>query len=120
MGVAKNKTKKIIPLLPIKSSKKPQIKKFHKTNPPKLGILIQNTISKFSKTKNQNQKYPLKFQKIKKKYIRRPQIKNFYKTDPPKVGILIQNTIWKFSKTKIETKKRPNKVPKNQNIYMGA
>jgi len=51
--VAKNGTKKIIPLLWIKSSKKPQIKKFHKTDPPKVGILIQNTISKFSKTKNQ-------------------------------------------------------------------
>ena len=54
--VAKNRTKRIIPLLWIKSSKKPQIKKFHKTDPPKVGILIQNTISKFSKTKNQTQK----------------------------------------------------------------
>ncbi len=32
--VAKNGTKEIIPLLWIKSSKKPQIKKFHKTDPP--------------------------------------------------------------------------------------
>ena len=38
--VAKNGTKKIISLLSIKSSKKPQIKKFHKTDPPKVGILI--------------------------------------------------------------------------------
>jgi len=50
--VAKNGTKKIIPLLWIKSSKKPQIKKFHKNRPPNVGILIQNTISKFSKTKS--------------------------------------------------------------------
>merc|ERR1712115_538229 len=86
--VDKNGTKKIIPLLWIKSSKKPHIKKFNKTDPPpKVGILIQNTISKFSKTKNQK---------------------------VPKVGILIQNTIWKFSKTKNQTKKRPPKVPKNQ------
>ena len=49
--VAKNGTKKIIPLLWIKSSKKPQIKNIHKTDPPKLGIVIQNTISKFQKTK---------------------------------------------------------------------
>ena len=47
---------KNIPLLWIKSSKKPQIKKFHKTDPPKVEILIQNTISKFSKTKNQTKK----------------------------------------------------------------
>ena len=66
--VVKNGTKKIIPILWIKSSKRPQIKKFHKTDPPKVGILIQNTISKFSKTKNQTKKKPLKFQKIKKTY----------------------------------------------------
>ena len=48
--VAKNGTKTIIPLLWIRSSKKPQIKKFHKTDPPKVGILIQNTILKFSKS----------------------------------------------------------------------
>ena len=33
--VAKNGTQKIIPLLWMKSSKKPQIKKFHKTDPSK-------------------------------------------------------------------------------------
>ncbi len=50
--VAKNGTKKIIPLLWIKSSKKPQIKKFHKTDPPKTG----NSDSKnnFQIFKNQN------------------------------------------------------------------
>ena len=33
---------------------------FSKTNPPKVGILIKNTISKFSKTKNQTEKMPHK------------------------------------------------------------
>ena len=46
----------------------PQIKKFYKTDPPKVGILIQNTISKFSKTKNLTQKDPQKLQKIKNIY----------------------------------------------------
>ena len=49
-------------------------------------ILIQNTISKFSKTKNQTQKRPPKVPKNQKKIIRRPQIKKFYKTDSPKSG----------------------------------
>ena len=31
---------------------------FYKTDPPKVGIWIQNTISKFSKTKNQTKKRP--------------------------------------------------------------
>ena len=62
--VAKNVTTKIILLLSIKSSKKPQIKKFNKTDPPKVGILIQNTNSKFSKTKLKLKKDLLKFQKI--------------------------------------------------------
>merc|ERR1712101_85253 len=92
---------KIIPLLLIKSFKKPQIKKFI--------IQFQN----FQKPKIKLKKDPLKFQKL-KTYIRRPQIKKFYKTDPPKVVILIQNTILKFSKTKNQTQKRPPKVPKNQ------
>ena len=49
-------------------------------------ILIQNIISKFSKTKSQTQKRPPKVPKNQKTYIRRPQIKKFYKTDPPKSG----------------------------------
>ena len=32
--------------------RRPQIKKFYKPDPPKLGIMIQNTISKCSKPKN--------------------------------------------------------------------
>ena len=49
-------------------------------------ILIQNTISKFSKTKNSTQKRPPKVLKKSKTYIRKPQIKKFYKTNPPKNG----------------------------------
>ena len=37
-------------------------------DPPKVKILSQNTILKFSKPKNQTQKDPLKFQKIKNIY----------------------------------------------------
>ena len=48
--------------------RRPQIKNFHKIDPPKMGILIQNTISKFLKTKNLTQKRPLKFKKIKITY----------------------------------------------------
>ena len=61
--VAKNGTKKIIPLLSIKSSevdKKASNQKVYKTDPPREGILIQNTISKFLKTKNQTKKRPPK------------------------------------------------------------
>ena len=46
--------------------RRPQIKKFYKTDPPKVGILIQNTISKFSKIKNQTKKRPLKIPKNQK------------------------------------------------------
>merc|ERR1712101_73947 len=48
--------------------RRPQIKKFYKTGPPKVGIVIQNTILKFSNTKNQTQKRPPKFPKIKNIY----------------------------------------------------
>ena len=61
-----------IPLFILQDSKRNyglyQIKKFHKTDHPKVEILIQNTILKFSKTKNQTKK-PLKFQKIKNIYM---------------------------------------------------
>merc|ERR1712177_174163 len=89
-------------------------KSFIKQTPPKEGILIQNKISKFSKTKNQTQKRPPKVPKKLKSYIWRPQIKKFYKTDPPKVVILIQNTILKFSKTKHKTQKDPLKFQKKK------
>ena len=55
-----------------------------------MGILILNTISKFSKVKNETQKRP------------------------PKVGILILNTFSKFSKIKKNTQKRPPKVSKSK------
>merc|ERR1712089_58147 len=69
----------------MKSSKKPQIKKFYKTDPPKVGILIQNTISKFSKPKFKLKKDPLKFQKIKNIY-KEASNQKVLKTDPPKNG----------------------------------
>ena len=59
-----------------------------------MGILILNTISKFSK-----------FEK---------DIKRLQKTDPPKSGHFDSKYILKFSKIKNETKKRPPKVPKSQ------
>ena len=46
--------------------RRPQIKKFYKIDPLKVGILIQNTISKFLKTKNQTQKRPPKVPKNQK------------------------------------------------------
>ena len=80
-----------------------------------MGILIQNTILKFSKTINLTQKIPLKVPKIKNIY-KEASNKKFYKTDPPKMGILIQNTILKFSKTKNETQKIPLKFQKTKHI----
>ena len=43
-----------------------QIKKFKKTDTPKVNILILNTISKFSKTKNLTKKRPPKVPKNQK------------------------------------------------------
>ena len=64
--VAKNRTKKIIPLLWIKLYKKPKIKKFHKRDPP----IIWNSDSTcnfvISKTKNQTKKRPPKVPKNQK------------------------------------------------------
>merc|ERR1712115_525967 len=109
-----------IPLLLIKSFKKPQIKKFIKQTPPKSrNSDSKYTLEIFKNQKSNSKKDPLKFQKL-KTYIRRPQIKKFYKTGPPKVGILIQNTISKFSKTKNLTQKDPQKLQKNKNIYEEA
>ena len=48
--------------------------------------MIQNTISKFSKTKNETKKRLPKVPKKSKTYIRRPQIKKLYNTDPPVSG----------------------------------
>merc|ERR1711867_271883 len=73
--VAKNGTKKIIPLLLIKLSKKPQIKKFHKTDPPKSG----NSDSKYNFEICKNQKSNSKKTKKpkndqKKKMTKKPKI----------------------------------------------
>ena len=57
--VAKNRTKKIIPLLSIKPSKKPVIKKFHKTDPPRkleFGFKIQ--FQNFQTKKSNTEKTP--------------------------------------------------------------
>ena len=70
--VAKSGTKKIISLLWIKSQKtyirRPQIKKFYKTDPPKSG----NSDSKYNfeifKNQNQTQKRPPKLKKIQNIY----------------------------------------------------
>merc|ERR1712243_315940 len=118
--VAKNGTKKNILLLSIKSSKKPQIKKFHKTDPPKVRILIKNTILKFSKTKNETQKRPSKVPKKSKAYIRRPQIKKFYKTDPTKSGNFDSKCNFKILKTKNQTQKDPLMFQNIKNIYKEA
>ena len=66
-----NQTKKKNPQSSKKSKtyiRRPQIKMFYKTEPPPplVGILIQNTISKFSKTKKQTQKRPPKVPKNQK------------------------------------------------------
>ena len=77
-------------------------------DPPKVGILIKNTISKFSKTKNQTKKRPPLSSKKLKTYIRRPQIKKFYKTDPTKSGNTYSKCNFKiFKKQKSNTKKPP-------------
>merc|ERR1711947_65265 len=88
-------------------------KSFIKQTPPKVGILIQNTISKFSKTKNQTQKDPLKFQIIKNIY-RRPQIKKFYKTDPTKSGNSDSNYNFKIFKNQKSNSKKPPKKKKKK------
>ena len=70
-----------------------------------MGILIQNTISKFSKPKTKLKKDPLKLKRIKNIYKEAPN-QSFIKETPPKVG--------KFSNTKNQTQKRLAKVPKNE------
>ena len=86
-----------------------------------MGILIQTTISKFSKTKNLTKKRPPKVPKNQKHIYGGLKSKSFIKQTPLKVGILIQNTISKFSKTKNQTQKSPPNVPKNQkHIYKKA
>ena len=92
--------------------RKPQIKKFYKTEPPKSGNFDSKYNLKISKTKNQAQKRPPKAQKNKKKYIRRLQIKKFYKTEPPKSGNSDSKYNFQIFENKNQTQKRPPKVPK--------
>ena len=68
--------------------------------------MIQNTNMKFSKTKNQTQKRPLKLKKS-KTYIRTPQIKNFYKTHPPTSGNSDSNYNFKILKNQKSYSKNP-------------
>ena len=60
-------------------------KSFIKQTLPKVGILIQNTISKFSKTKNQTQKRPPKVPKNQKHIKGGLKSKSFIKQTPPNV-----------------------------------
>merc|ERR1711867_387956 len=80
-------------------------KSFIKQTPPKVGILIQTTISKFSKTKNLTQKRPPKVPKN-QKHIHGGLIQKFYKTDPPKSRNSDSKYNFKIFKTKNQTKKK--------------
>ena len=79
-------------------------------------ILIQNTISKFSKTKIQTLKSlkidPLNLKQIKNIY-KEAKIKMFYKTDPPKSGNSDSKYNFKIFKNQKSNSKKTPKVPKN-------
>ena len=94
---------------------RPQIKKFYKTDPPKVGILIQNTISKFSKTKNQTQKRLPKDKKNQKHILGGLKSKTFIK-QTPKSGNSDSKYNFKIFKTQNQTQKRPPKFPKYQKV----
>ena len=89
------------------------MKKFYKTDPPKVGILIQNTISKFSKTKNQTQKRPLKVPNNEKNIYKEASNQKFYKTDPTKNGNsdskynfgIFKNQTWNSKKDPLQFQK---------------
>ena len=104
---SKKGTKKIIPLLSIKSSKKPQIKNFYETDPPKSGNSDSKYNIKILKNQKSNSKKTPYSSKKSKTYIRRPQIKKFYKTDPPKSGNSDSKYNFKISKSKTKLKKTP-------------
>merc|ERR1712115_489510 len=75
-----------IPLLLIKSFKKPQIKKFIKQTPPKSrNSDSKYTLEIFKNQKSNSKNTPKSYKKL-KTYMRRPQIKKFYKRHPPKSG----------------------------------
>merc|ERR1712115_260725 len=95
-------------------------KSFIKQTPPKVVILIENTIWKFSKTKNQTQKRPPKVPKNKKNMYKEASNQKVLQNTPPKSGNSDSKYNLKFSKTKNQTQKRPPKVPKIKNIYKEA
>ena len=61
-----------------------QIKKFKKTEPPKVGILFLNTISKCSNTKKLTQKRPPKIKKNPKNILGDIKYKSLRKQTPQK------------------------------------
>ena len=72
--------------------RRPQIKKYYKTDPPKSGNSDSKYNLKFSKNKIKLKKGPLKFQKIINIYEEASNQK-VKKQTPTKKGSLIQNTI---------------------------
>ncbi len=69
--------------------------------------MIQKTISKFSKTKNQTKKRLPKVPKNQKYLEGGLKSKHFIKQTPPKVRILIQIQIQNFQNIKSNSKKTP-------------
>ena len=85
-----------------------------------MDILILNTISKFSKTKNFTQKDPLKFQNC-KKMCREASNQKVYENRPPKSGHSDYNYNFKiFKNQKINSKKTPSSLNKNKKMYKEA
>ena len=76
-------------------------------------ILIQNTILKNTKTKNQTQKDPLKFQTNANIY-KKASNQKVYKTDPTKNGNSDSKYNFEVFKNQKSNSKRPPKVSKNQ------
>merc|ERR1711867_404925 len=106
--------------LSIKSSKKPQIKNFHKTDPPQSGNSDSKYNFKIFKNQKSNPKKTPYSSKKSKTYISRPQIQKFYKTDPQKWEFSFKIQFQNFQKPKIKLKKDPLKFQKIKNIYKEA
>ena len=66
--------------------RRPQIKKFYKTDPPKSGNFDSKNNFKIFKNQQSNSEKTHLSSKKSKTYIRMPQIKKFYKTNLPKNG----------------------------------
>merc|ERR1711895_129131 len=104
----KMELKRNIPPLWIRSSKKPQFKKFDKTDPPKSGNCNSKYNFEIFKNQKSNSKKAPKSSKKSKTYIRRPQIKKFYKTDLTKSGISYSKYNFEpFKNQKSNSKKTP-------------